>query len=176
MKDFFPAYKAAYEAYVADLEQLSAIGTRLVANARASKGGMKQLNTLEAQIDKLPESMADAKKRFDGKIDATDAAIVDRFRALCAYAIGTGQGDAGINYLYGECQAFDRAKGNFELRRSLFAGIGDVADSVADATKNGRSSASPVLNQLNSLEGEEQTRFYRKHRSEVHAAHEQERP
>jgi hypothetical protein len=112
MRDYFPDYKAARDAYTADIEPLTAISERLVTTAKASKDHA-QLQTNVAQMDKLPQSFADAKNRYQNKIDLLDEDIVNKFRGLCAYALATGQADAGIDYLYGECKAFDAAKGDF---------------------------------------------------------------
>jgi hypothetical protein len=93
-----------------------------------------------------------------------------KIRGLCAYAEGTGQDSAGTRYLLEECKAFEAAKGNYELRKKLHLQILDVLGHVADAVsgqKDPYATGSDVLDQLNSLEGERATAFYKQHRSEI---------
>jgi hypothetical protein len=176
----FKPYQDAHDAYVKDIAQLTQIGDRLVASAKGVRDERikdadkpQKLQTINAQMHNLPQAFKDAENKFNAAIDAADAGAVEKFRALCAYAVGTGQGDVDINYLLEECKAYDRAKGDFKLRRALHAQIVDIAGSVADASEKKKADApsSEVLNQLNALEGEEQTAYYRKHQDEIWRAH-----
>ena len=122
-------YQAAYNAFIRDIEQLDGIGERL-ASARGVRGDritniakLGKLKTIEVQIDKLPQAYQDARNKFDAAIDAADSAYVDKVKGLCSYAASTGQGCAGMHYPLEECKAYDRAKGDFKLRRALHAGL-----------------------------------------------------
>jgi hypothetical protein len=70
-----------------------------------------------------------------------------------------------------KCAAYDRARGNFKLRRALYAQIVDVRASVADAAE-GKAPASPdVLTQFNAIsDPAERSRFYDRHRVKLIAA------
>jgi hypothetical protein len=107
-------------------------------------------------------------------VDNANAAFVERFKGLCAYALATGGGDAGVRYLYDECAAFDNAKGDFELRQRIFDTIGTVADSVATAWegKKHSSSGSEILEQFEAIQDDEaRAAFHKKHREAIMAAH-----
>lgn len=137
--------QVAYDEYLADLDQLQTIEARLVeqynskltlarvcnklGDARALHAEMK---TLRAQIDKLRDSGKEAKARFEGKLDAIDASIVQKFQGLTALALGTGQGGVGVKYLHDLCLDFKQAKG-FENRKAFAKSVFDVAGSLADS-------------------------------------------
>jgi hypothetical protein len=154
----FKPYQHAYDAYTKDIEQLTGIGDRLVASAKGVKGErikdtekLEKLKTIQAQTEKLPQAVNGARNRFDAAIDAADAAFVEKTRWLCSYAVSIGRADAGMRYLPEECRAYDRARGDFKLRRALYAQIVDVSASVADAAE-GKAPASPdVLTQFNAI-------------------------
>ena len=171
----FKPYQDAYDNYRKDLEQLTGISGRLIANAKGVQAErtkdtekIGKLRSLGAQMEKLPQAFNDARNRYDAAIDTADAAWVQKFRGLCSYAVGTGQADAGLRYLLQECKAYDSAKGDFKLRRALFGQIVDISASVAAATE-GQAPASPgVLGQFEAMEdGEARTAFYAKHKLEI---------
>src|ERR1700754_4670619 len=123
----FKPYQDAYDAYAKDIEQLTGIGNRLVAGAQNVRderitptSKLEKLKTIQAQVDKLPQALEEARNRFDAAIDALDASYVQRVRGICSYAVGTGTGDARMRYLLEECKAFDSAKGDFKLRRAFY--------------------------------------------------------
>ena len=174
-------YQAAYNAFIRDIEQLDGIGERLVASARGVRGDritniakLGKLKTIEVQIDKLPQAYQDARNKFDAAIDAADSAYVDKVKGLCSYAASTGQGCAGMHYPLEECKAYDRAKGDFKLRRALHAGLVDLTASVADASEKRSPSSEPeILGRLDAIsDPEEATAFYNKHQQEILAAFE----
>ena len=111
---------------------------------------------------------------MDAAIDAADAAFVEKTRGPCSYIVSTGQPDAGLCCLLEECKAYDGAKGDFKRPRALYAQIVDITASVADACeKKGSSSDPEILSQLDRIsDPEEQSRFYSKHRDEIHRAFE----
>ena len=174
-------YQAAYNAFIRDIEQLDGIGERLVASARGVRGDritniakLGKLKTIEVQIDKLPQAYQDARNKFDAAIDAADSAYVDKVKGLCSYAASTGQGCAGMHYPLEECKAYDRAKGDFKLRRALHAGLVDLTASVADVSEKRSPSSEPeILGRLDAIsDPEEATAFYNKHQQEILAAFE----
>ena len=88
--------------------------------------------------------------------------------------MATAKGDAGCLYLLEECKAYDRAKGDYKLRRALHAQIVNVAGSGADALegKKSSSSAPTVLTEFESLsDDEEASAYYRARRAEIHEAY-----
>ena len=159
-----------------DVDDERRLGERLVASARGVRNdritNIAKLGKLKT--DKLPQAYQDARNKFDAAIDAAASAYVDKVKGLCSYDASTGQGGAGMHYLLEECKAYDRAKGDFKLRRALHAGLVDVTASVADASEKRSPSSEPeILGRLEAIsDPEEATAFYNKHQQEILAAFE----
>jgi hypothetical protein len=190
----YDVYQAAFETYDRDSKQLFEIFDRAVDSAKglrsrrmkpASK--LANLRTIVAQTGKLKESLRETKNtytaakdrflaardKYSAAIDAENTKWVNKFEALCSYAVGTGQGDAAIRYLLEECKAYGRVKGDYKLRRELYEGIVNLSVSACDAVEKSRgigSSSEPeILNQLERIsDPEESTAFYNKNRDEIH--------
>jgi hypothetical protein len=150
---------------------------------------LANLRTIEAQTGKLKESITEVKNtyaaakdrflaardKYFAAIDAENTKWVNKFEALCSYAVGTGQGDAAIRYLLEECKAYGRVKGDFALRRQLYDEIVNLSVSACDAVEKSRSigsSSEPeILSQFQAItDPAEQSGFYAKHKNEIMAA------
>ena len=108
------------------------------------QGVDEQGELFQMQIEKLLEAYTDVCNRFDAAIDAADSAYVDRTRGLCSLIVARGQSSAGIRYLLEECKAYDRAKGDYKLRRALYAGLVDLTASVVEASEKKSPSSAPI--------------------------------
>jgi hypothetical protein len=178
----FKSYQDVFDAYKKDIEQVISIGNRLIASAKdvhADKqtkptAKLEKLKTIDAQWQTLDETKNAARLRYDAAIDSLDEKSVQEIRGLCSYAEGTGQGGAAISYLLEECKAFDKAKGDYALRRRLHSQIVDVMGSVADAVEGKKvaSEGPTVLSELEAIaDPEAASAFYREKRAEIHGAH-----
>ena len=175
-ESFLP-YKAAYDNYHKDIEEICAISGRLVASAEGVErepitdtAKLAKLKSIKSQMLKLRETRNEARNRFDTAIDALNAKSVQDIRGLCAYAEGTGQSSAGIRYLIEECKSFDAAKGDFKLRSALRSQIVDVLANVADSIEKQKgivSADTSVLARFEALEGEDASAFYHKHKETI---------
>jgi hypothetical protein len=175
----FKSYQDVFDAYKKDIEQVISIGNRLIASAKdvhADKqtkptAKLEKLKTIDAQWQTLDETKNAARLRYDAAIDSLDEKSVQEIRGLCSYAEGTGQGGAAISYLLEECKAFDKAKGDYALRRRLHSQIVDVMGSVADAVegKKGSTANTTILDEYERLEGEDASAFYRQHEATIKA-------
>jgi hypothetical protein len=172
-------YQDAFDAYTKDLEQITSISDRLFASAEGVRNEpikdtekAEKLKTIRVQLEKLlHEGRAEARDRYDATIDAADAKGVQDIRGLCAYAEGTGQADAGIRYLLGECRAYDKAAGDYKLRRALRAQIVDVLGSVTEAVEKQKGIVRPdtsLLGEFESIQDPERaTAFYNKNKDVI---------
>jgi hypothetical protein len=179
MRDFVSESAKAGKEYAADIRALNAIANRLMSTAEGirterikGKEKLQKLATVEKQLDKVFDSTREARVRYEGKVDAIDEEIANRFEALCSYAKHTGQDDAGCNYLLGEIKSFRQAKGNFALRRSVSGGFADIAAAIADA-KEGRKAKVPdadeqTLATFESIaDATERSEFYKGNREQI---------
>ena len=78
--------------------------------------------------------------RYLAKVDECNESVVQQFKGLLAYAIGTGSASAGLRYLYDTCLDFDRAKGNFELRQACYDSFQSLTGPVTESLGAGRNS------------------------------------
>jgi hypothetical protein len=141
------------------------------------KALLAECKTLGAQIEKVSESAKQAKARFDAKVDARHAAVVENFRGLAAYGLSTGNASAALRYLYDETKAFHAVKGDYEKRKAANKSFKAVLESVVEAMDPEGAKGQSVLDQYESIaDPEAKTAFYSKHRAEIHAAHEAARP
>lgn len=181
MSDIFSSkpYEDARNAYQKDLEQLAAIGDRLLASAQAVRkesitntAKHEKLKPIRAQMAKISQTHEEAKLKYHTTIDAIDARIVENYRGLCAYGVAMGKGGAALRYLLEECKAYDDAKGDFKRRKALFAQVTDVIPSVVDAIE-GKESSSPDTSILTEYEAitdpEYSTAFYKQHKDVINA-------
>ena len=173
----FRPYQVAFDAYRKDIDQVCAISERLVASAQGIENEplndtekLAKLKSIKSQMLNLRQTRNEARARYDAAIDTADAKSVQDIRGLCAYAEGTGQADAGIRYLLEECKAFDRAEGDFKLRRALHTQIVDVLGSVTDAVEKAKGIVRPdtsVLAQFESIQDPADASFYFRQHKDV---------
>jgi hypothetical protein len=198
MSDTFGPYQKAYDAYTKDLEQLTSIKQRLLDGIKADNAELRKLktglkrrqaskkdasmvadlqgkyDTFAAQWCRLDDSERAATNRFHAAIDAVDAKQVLQLQGICSYVVGSGNGDAGINYLYEEVRAYDKLKGDFSARKAKFSEICNVLSAVVDAAEKQHESTAnaDILRQFNALEGAEQTAFYKSNHAAIVRAQE----
>jgi hypothetical protein len=190
-------YQRAYDVFAKDLEQLMSIGRRLVDGVKADQTELSKIQsgikrrkatkkdvgavgdldakhrTFAAQWAKLDDSTRDATNRFHAALDEEDEKHVVRIRGLCAYCVGTGRSDSGIDYLFGEIKTYDSLKGNFPARRAQFSQICNVLAAVVDAAAKQHESMAPstgIIDRYERLQDhdpEAAAAFYRAHRDEI---------
>ncbi len=137
---------AAWKTFQDDISQLKSVGVRLGKQLRG-KSAKINLKTIEAQVGKLEAGMADAANRYYDRVDAVNASVVQKIRALCS--LGAAQG-AGNRLLLDECKDFEAAKG-FKERSRIYDGILNALEAVADA------SLRPIENILTTRDSERPT-------------------
>lgn len=134
----------AFEAYQADLEQITSAEKRLFGWVHELKCGKRkpdpsarkaELKTISAQVDKLESGAADAEQRFHARVDSANEFLVTKLKGLlaCPHRFGQENSSAGARLLLDECKDFERAKGTFADRNALFASVCKIAESLADS-------------------------------------------
>jgi hypothetical protein len=126
------AYRDALAAYNQDIDQLIRIEKRLLTEFKASRGNEARCKTIVKQMDGVHAGVPAAEQRFHAAVDVINELIVTRFRAICSLPSPC---PAGVDYLLQECKAFEKAKGEFGKRQSLYDGIVTVAAAVAGASE-----------------------------------------
>ena len=183
----YESHKAAILAYKADLEQLSALGTRLCDQYTAKLSFTKtpgkkkaakiiaECKTIRAQLDKVGTPVKEAKQRYLAKVDECNESVVQQFKGLLAYAIGTGSASAGLRYLYDTCLDFDRAKGNFELRQACYDSFQSLTGPVTESLAPAETPVSTILTDYESIsDPEAKSFFFKNHRDAILAAHDRQ--
>ena len=169
-------YHDALITYQKDVAELHALAERLLANSESvidgrepAKERLPKLKTINAQQAKVGPAWKAARAKYDAAIDALDAAQVQEIRGLCAYAMGIGRGGAGIAFLLEECKAYDAAKGDYKVRKSMHKQICEVVASVADSMLGVKPSSvdTAILDEYERLEGEDASFYYKRHRDVI---------
>ena len=91
---------------------------------------LADLNTIKSQREKLHDSYIEAQARQDSKLDSVNASIVAKIKGLASYGVSMGTANAGVRYLLGECQDFDKAAGNFELRQACYNNTLNILEAI----------------------------------------------
>ena len=124
-------------------------------------------------MEKLRETRNEARNRYDTAIDALEEKGVQVSADSVALPREAGSPALGFRYLLEECRAYDNAKGDFKLRKTLRAQIMDVVDTVTDAIEKAKGIVRPdnsVLGEFESIKDPNHaSAFYREHQEVITA-------